>query len=480
MIYPFNKFLTITIIVITSACYAQLPYSVAFERCRTDPLLLSSHLAFQVREVVSGNVTYDWNGNKNMVPASTLKLITTASAVGILGADFKFETQLAYTGTIDSISGTLNGNLYLLGNGDPTWGSFRYKTLPQFFDSILVSQIKKLKIKKINGAIVVDASAFDQNPIPDYYSWSDMGNYYGTGAYALNVHENLYYLDLQPNGVNDSTVVLGTRPSLSLDFANKIKTGQIGSGDNAFIYGGPFDNFRYLQGTIPAGKSIFTIKGALPNPPLYMANYIHQLIINQQVKIDKMPFVTYEPITQKKNIIYQFYSPSLKEIITQTNHKSINLYAEALLKTIGYRVYRLGTINNGVKAIKAYWGKKNVDFNNVNLYDGSGLSPANGISARVFTNMIHKMYNDKKFNIFFESLPVAAQSGTLSNLCKGTLASNNLRAKSGNINNVTAYTGYVKNKAGVLLCFSIIANQYSCDNSYVIKQFEKVLNALAE
>lgn len=470
--------MVITVFLLGTSVKAQTSYAKAFEELKSDPVLQNSHLSFHVMEALSGKVLYDWQSEKSMIPASTFKLVTTASALNILGSEFKFKTTLSYSGFLDSL-GTLQGNLYLTGEGDPTWGSFRYKTLSQFFDSVVLKEINRLGLKNINGSIIVDVSKFDQNPIPDYYSWTDIGNYYGTGSYALNVHENMYYLDLIPTTLNDSVLISGTRPKLPLVFQNNLTTAPSGTGDNAYIFGSPFDNYRYLSGTIPLGKSIFTIKGALPHPPLYMANYLNDLLQNENIKILNPPVVTYKPINETRNKIYQFSSPSLKEIITQTNHRSINLYAEALLKAIGFKQYNYGTVGNGVKAIKAYWTKKKVNIISANIYDGSGLSPSNNLSANVFTKILSLMYQEDKSNIFYNSLPVASKSGTLANLCLGTAASNNLRAKSGNINNVTAYAGYVKNMAGKMLCFSIIVNNYSCDNSYVISKLDKVMSSLA-
>ncbi len=135
--------------------------------------------------------------------------------------------------------------------------------------------MKQAGISKIEGNIVGDASIFDSQLIPDTWIWEDMGNYYGSGACGLNINENFYKLYFKPNAVGKLATVLRTEPEIpEITFSNEMETGSASSGDQGYIFGAPFTYNRTLRGSIPAGRSEFAIKGALPNPPLQCASWL--------------------------------------------------------------------------------------------------------------------------------------------------------------------------------------------------------------
>jgi D-alanyl-D-alanine carboxypeptidase/D-alanyl-D-alanine-endopeptidase (penicillin-binding protein 4) len=130
--------------------------------------------------------------------------------------------------------------------------------------------------------------------------------------------------------------------------------------------------------------------------------------------------------------------------------------------------------------VTAYWKDRGVDVSGFSMADGCGLSRANIITTKTETQILCKMIKDKNFDVFYKSLPIAGKSGSLGSLCEGTFAENNLRAKSGYIHMVRSYAGYVKNRKGDLLCFSVIANNYECSATEMKKKLERLLIAIAE
>ncbi|HSH67196.1 MAG TPA: D-alanyl-D-alanine carboxypeptidase, partial [Bacteroidia bacterium] len=170
----------------------------------------------------------------------------------------------------------------------------------------------------------------------------------------------------------------------------------------------------------------------------------------------------------------------LDKIVYWTNMKSINLYAEHLLKFISYKKTGLGMETKGIQIITNYWKERGVDISGFSMNDGCGLARANVITTKTEVQILSKMVKDKNFDAFYKSLPIAGKSGSLGNIGDGTFAENNLRAKSGYISMARGYAGYVKNRKGDLLCFSVLVNNYECSPTEMKRKLEKLLIAIAE
>lgn len=454
-----------------------------------DPNFQFAQIGFSLKSLASGKTLLDVNGSKTMMVASNTKLVTTAAALEILGEDFTFKTLVEYTGKIDA-NGTLNGDLIIHGAGDPTLGSDRFKGYPEMDElfKLWVEKIKLLKIKKITGNIIADQEIFEENSIPDGWMWMDIANYYGAGVTGLNINENLYRLYFNKNSVNGSVAeVLKTDPIIpDLQFSNYVTVAPKGSGDNCYIYGAPYSNAHILQGTIPSGDISFIVKGAIPDPSFLSAHYLKGLLTNGGIAVDgyattsRMLRIQNKLLSTDRKIVYTQVSPPLKDIVKITNMLSVNLYAEALLKMVGYKVLGKGTTLEGTKAIVDFWKTKGVKMPGFFMADGCGLSSLSTFTSDQITDILKITASSKNVKAFKESLPVAGISGTLSNFCKGTVAEKNLCAKSGNMQRVTSYAGYVNNAGGELLCFNITFNGFGADNSIVKKKVEKLMILLAE
>jgi D-alanyl-D-alanine carboxypeptidase/D-alanyl-D-alanine-endopeptidase (penicillin-binding protein 4) len=168
------------------------------------------------------------------------------------------------------------------------------------------------------------------------------------------------------------------------------------------------------------------------------------------------------------------------EIIKQTNVESINLYAEALLKTIGKQQLNDGSTVSGSKAVRSFWTDKGFNLKGFNMEDGSGLSRLNYISAEQMCKFLQFAYKQNNFETFKNTLAIAGRTGTLETLADGTTAEGRIFAKSGSMSKVRSYSGYVQTKSGKLLCFSIIINNYTCGSAEIRQKLEKLMVLLAE
>jgi serine-type D-Ala-D-Ala carboxypeptidase/endopeptidase (penicillin-binding protein 4) len=457
------------------------------ESLKKDKALQHAVWSVSVMNTKKDTLIAEYNSNISLVPASTLKIVTTAAALSILGSDFIFETQLLYDGELDTVSGILKGNLFIKGGGDPTLGSEYFKDKK---DSLTVLEkwaviLKAKGIKKIEGAIIGDAGIFEDNMVPSQWIWSDMGNYFGAGACGLSYNDNKYKVLYKSGAPGTAASVIRIVPEIpGMQLVSSVTAG--GSDDNAFIYGSPYSNYRSASGTIPANRNNYDIEGSIPDPALFCAQAFEQALKNIDVLVVKKATTvralkeTNEYKDPTKKILHKHYSPTLDKIVYWTNLKSLNLYAEHLLKYIAYKKTGYGSGAAGTDIVTAFWKNKGVDTGGFFMNDGCGLARANAITTKTEAQILRLMTKDKNYTAFYNSLPVAGKSGSLGSLCDGTFAENNLRAKSGYITRARGYAGYVKNKKGELLCFSVLANNYDCSPAEMKLKLEKILIAIAE
>lgn len=468
-------------ITIVCACFyflqtpAQSNINNAFETFKNHPDLKNASIGFYAFNIDDNKELINFNGDLALIPASTLKLITTATALEIFGKDYTFETKVAYSGTIKN--GILNGNIYIVGGGDPALGSHRYQSFYGDFFGKWIKAIKLLGIDSINGQIVGDASIFD-NEIPPTWIWQDLGNYFGSGANGLSIYENFYKLHL--SSINGVTIadIQPTIPQLSIN--NYLQAGN-SHRDLSYIYGGPYQYNRYISGEIPKNKSRFTVKGSIPDPAFLCTYQLDSLLTKSGINIHLPPTtlrLSSNKVIDKLTKITSTYSPRLESIITQTNLYSINLYAEHLLNHIGLSIKNKGNYASGIEAVIDFWKSKGIDVGGMNLHDGSGLSRFNTLTTKQLAAIMQYMSKGKNNAVFENSLAVAGKSGTLSSFAQNTAAEGNINGKSGYMTNVRSYAGFVTTKSNKKAVFAIIVNNYNCTAYEMKKMLEKVLIGL--
>ncbi len=452
-----------------------------------DPQMRSASWGVAVVDPENGKILFEHDGYRGLTTASTMKAITTATALGILGPDFRFETHLAHDGIIED--SVLKGNLYIQGDGDPTLGSDRLGEkfgLEQVL-STWAEAVHEAGIKRVEGAIIADDRIFTSQLTPSEWPWEDMGNYYGAGAAGLNIHENMYRLDFRSRGTGTLTQVLRTEPAMAdLTFVNEVTAGRSGSGDNAYIFGAPFTYVRYLRGTIPPNRSVFSIKGSMADPAMTTARWLHEELNTCGIEVvgdftsTRVLWAENDLPHSKMEVIHTFQSAPLSQIVGETNRESINLYAEALAKRLAVAQDQPGSTEAAVNVIENYWQAEGVNVSGMYLKDGSGLSPNNAVSARQMAQIMGRAYRSSYGEVFNASLPVAGRSGTLSRMLRGTIAEGNLRAKSGYIGGVRAYTGYVDLPDGKTVAFAMLINHCACGASAMRQKLESMMVALAK
>ncbi|MCK5740343.1 D-alanyl-D-alanine carboxypeptidase/D-alanyl-D-alanine-endopeptidase, partial [bacterium] len=349
----------------------------------------------------TGKVLLAENPNKTLAPASCLKTVTSAAAIELLGPDYRFETRLEYDGYIkDSV---LYGNLYIIGGGDPTLGTSRIDSVldtPELITS-WTKALRDMGIRDVYGDIIADDEFFDNNSVPAGWPWIDLGNYYGAGTSGLCLNENLYKLVFKPGKrAGEPAQIIRTEPIVpGLAFINYMKTGHRGSGDNGYIFGAPNQWRHTLRGTVPAGPAEFTIKGSLPNPAKLMAQLFKAELEMQGRLVQGRALTSAEDgqSVRARTVLFRYYSPELRDIVYFLNKRSINLYAEQLIKVIGKEKGSGATLESGIQVVEKFLKDLGVSTGGLFLHDGSGLSPFNRITPQQLAQMLAKMTRKDSF-----------------------------------------------------------------------------------
>jgi D-alanyl-D-alanine carboxypeptidase/D-alanyl-D-alanine-endopeptidase (penicillin-binding protein 4) len=474
-----------------SLSFAQVPQPVR-QLLKAD-YMQGASFSLMAKNTASGEILYSYDERRQITPASVLKVVTTAAALELLGEEYSFPTSLEYTGEVTN--GILKGDLYIKGSGDPSLGSVHIATGRDNFtleQAVFISQwidaLKKAGISRIDGRIIADETVFDTEGISPKWLQEDIGSYYGAGSYGLNIFDNLYHLYLASGAAGETPHITGSEPEMpSLRFHNYIKAATVAT-DSAFIIGGLYSDDRYLYGVIPASQSRRTIKGDIPDPPLFLSQYFKKRIEQAGIPVGKestsIRNLGQDPGEGKeKQHIVTTFSPALRKLIRITNERSHNLYADALLKTTG-KAYQpenkevISSFGKGVKEMEAFWSGKGLDVSSLHIYDGSGLSATDKVSALFITDvLVYMATQSPKSEAFIQSFPLAGREGTVRNFLKGTPLEGRTRLKSGGMSRVRSYAGYIR-KDGQEYAVSVIINNYNCGNREITQALERLFTAL--
>lgn len=448
------------------------------------PYMRGASFSLVVKDVQEGRTVYSYDTDRLQSPASVLKTVATATALEILGEDYRYPTTLEYDGILEN--GTLEGNLYIKGSGDPSLGSSHFAPRQNKFLSTWIAALQKAGIKHITGSVISDESIFDTEGVSIKWLREDMGNYYAPGSYGISIFDNMYKLSLQTGAAGTRPVLKGTEPDIPfIRFKNYLKAAPVSS-DSAYIIGAPLDDVRYLYGVLPANREAYVLKGDIPDPALYLARYLTDQLQQKGSTGGRGPScyrIEVEENRWKKGErkeIVTTYSPTLREIASICNHVSHNLYADALVKTVGlqYKPRRnemISSFGRGVQVVKEYWEKKGLDVFPLRMNDGSGLAPADKVSAGFMGELLVYMATESAVSdAFIASLPQAGIEGSVRNFLKGSKLQGKARLKSGGITGVRSYAGYIT-KDGKTYAVAVFSNNYSCSMSRMTGALEKLL-----
>jgi len=443
--------------------------AAAVHKLEADSTMRHAILGFYVVDAATGAVVFDRNGQVGLAPASCQKLFTSGAALDLLGPDYRYTTRLGYSGRIEE--GILKGNLYLIGSGDPTLGSWRYdSTKEEVVLKRFARAVREARIRQYTGNLIVDDSRWGTDVVPRGWIWEDIGNYYGAGAWGLNWHENQYDIRLRAGkAVGDSVTIVDTGGEIVPEaWVNELRTGAPGSGDNAYVFLPPYGAIAFLRGTVPLQKQETVISGSLTMPARHAGVLLQDKLFREGIQCKGNVEAALElsmmkdSMTHSEAFIGESVSPRLDSINYWFLTRSINLYGEALIKTLALEKVGMASTEKGVEIVRDFWGQRGIDRSAIHIVDGSGLSPQNRVTTHALVSVLQYARTRPWYPAFYQALPLI----------------NGMHMKSGAIGGARSYAGYQVAADGKEYVFSIIVNNYDGSSAEVIKKLFEVLNII--
>ena len=441
-----------------------------------------------VVDLDAGRVLYDRNATKRFIPASNMKLLTTAAALDALGPDFRYRTRLYASG--DVRNGTLEGGLVVRGAGDPTLGG-RYndgdltRTFRDWADSLQAQGIRRVR-----GVVVGDDDVFDDVHLGQGWQWDDLKWYYGAEISGLQFNEGTVHVRLRGTSPGAAARLTADPDFGYARFVNRSTT-TAGGGIREGYDRALSDNVFTVTTSVPAGRTE-TENLSVVNPTDYflstMVGVFRQRGIEVTAELVDVDEWGRRPRYEALRRVAEHVSPPLSEIALQTNADSNNLYAEHLLRTLGAYVYQgadlpTGSAFAGYAAMEPFLQRIGVAPESFRVADGSGLSALNRLTPVGLVAVLREMHEhaDRATGrAFYESLAVGGQSGTLERRYRSGDARGNVHAKTGYISGARTLSGYVTSASGHRIAFSLLCNNYTVSTGTVNRAQDEIVEMLAD
>jgi D-alanyl-D-alanine carboxypeptidase/D-alanyl-D-alanine-endopeptidase (penicillin-binding protein 4) len=413
----------------------------------------SGKFGVMIVSLTRGDTLFAQNAGAMMQPASTMKLFSTAVALDRFGPEHTFSTDVLRDGTVGA-DGTLQGNLYLRADGDPSMSARFYKD-PNLPMNTLARSVAAAGIKRVTGDLVFDASAFDDRKVPEGWKARNLGAAYSAKVSALSLNENLVWVVVAPSG-DGAHVVLEPATS-TIPLRSTVR--QVGGSSGRIAARRAADGGIDVSGTIGSASRPLKYSLVVDDPALFTAGALRSALETNGVAVTGQVRPAKSPTTAVK--VASFTSPPLSEIVSEMNRESINIVAELLFRDAGRASAPNGmsSADVGLANLREFLTKKaGTDPAGVHVFDGSGLSTLDSLTPRTMIHVLSYAHRGPWSSAFHGSLPVAGESELLRRRMRGTPAEGNLHAKTGTTDTTIGLGGYVTAKNGEIVAFSFIYN----------------------
>jgi serine-type D-Ala-D-Ala carboxypeptidase/endopeptidase (penicillin-binding protein 4) len=450
----------------------------------SNPLAARSNIGIQVVDLKTGKPVYARNDTRFFLPASNMKLFTTALALLKLGPTYRFETRVIQEAS---------GNVTLVGSGDPSMSGRAYPYRhgepagpPLRAIEDLADQAVASGLTRVRGDIVGDDRLYAWSPFPPSWTQDDAKGENGAPVSALTVTDNLITITFAPGAKPGDLAKLSLIPSLEY-FAidNRILT-VAGTGEpQVAMTKVPGGRQILFEGTIPAGGASHHALVALDDPAFYAACALYDALTRRGVTIDGHPVARHRsadtPYTAPEGtILATRSSPPAAQLIQMADKVSENLHAELLLRETGRMEYKSGTHEAGLSALEAFFSQIGGTPGDARIDDGSGLGRNTLVTPRLLTRLLAYMYNTNQRDTWVAMLPVGGVDGTLAGRLCCASETHAIRAKTGTLNRAIALSGYAESKARGTLAFSILVNDFGASETEVREWIDRIASALVD
>lgn len=457
------------------------------------PAFAHAFVGMRVVRLSDGRLLYARNAERLFVPASNMKLFTTALALTKLGADYRLATQIGSEVPIGA-EGTLAGDLELIGGGDPSLSGREYPYRNHApagavysFAPIeeLVDQLVAHGLKRIEGNIVGDDSRYVWEPQPGPWSSDSASREYGAPVSALILHDNTFMLTLRPaEHIGQLARIALAPPFENFVIDNHVATIERGVPRVRF-YRSASGRELHLWGTIPKTDPGTVEELAIGDPALYAAEVLRDALARRGISVrgeavarHRFPDETAEASPPPPVVLAEHRSPPLVELLQVVDKVSENLHAEVMLRETAVAVEHTGSREAGLAAMDEYLAATGITRAEYQFTDGSGLSPSTLVSPAAITKLLVHMYQTPQRDEWVSLLPIGGEDGTLEHRFAGHAEARAIHAKTGTLDHVKAISGYADTLSNGRVAFSLLVNHFEEPSPAVTKAIDGLVLSL--
>jgi serine-type D-Ala-D-Ala carboxypeptidase/endopeptidase (penicillin-binding protein 4) len=485
---------------LASALALAVPLAAADLSSHLDRLIDSasalSHafVGMHVVQLSNGRVLYARNSERLFIPASNMKLFTTALALSKLGMDYRLSTQIVAEAPLDA-EGTLPGDLELIGGGDPSLSGREYpyrSHSPAFavysFRAIdeLADQLAARGLKRVEGNIVGDDTRYAWEPQPGPWSSDSATREYGAPVSALILHDNTFALTLRPGAhAGDLARIALTPPFENFAIDNRVLTVEHGERKIEF-YRSALGRELHIWGTIPKGDAGYAQELAIGDPALYAAEVMRAALLQRGISIHgdalaRHRFPDEKAADPKPDVVLaERRAPPLLDLLQVVDKVSQNLHAEVFLREAGIASGRPGSREAGLAAMDEFLTGIGVNREEYQFTDGSGLSRDTLVSPAAIIKLLAYMNQSPHRDAWVNLLPIGGEDGTLGSRFAGRPEARAIHAKTGTLDHVKALSGYADTPSYGRVAFSLLVNNFEEPGPGVTKTIDELVLALLQ
>jgi D-alanyl-D-alanine carboxypeptidase/D-alanyl-D-alanine-endopeptidase (penicillin-binding protein 4) len=417
----------------------------------------SGNWGAMVVSLTRGDTLYSANAGDLMLPASTMKLFTSALAFDTFGPEHQFTTTVLRDGTVGA-DGTLTGNLVLRGGGDPGLSGRYYRAPAEGPMATLARMVAGAGIKRVSGDLIADASAFESKRVPDGWLARYLESGYAARVSALSMNENLATVVITPRPNGGAASVYLDPPSSTVPVTSSART-VMGSKGDKLVIRRQADGRIDVRGWIGSKAGTRSYLVVIDDPAPWVAGTLRSALAAQGVTVTGQ--VRVGSATSNAVTVATLASPPLTRLASAMNRESINHFAELLFRDVAHvsNPEHIGSAEHGNTALRKFMANKvGATATDVTAADGSGLSTLDRVTARSLVQLLSYSHRASWSADFHASLPVAGESELLRHRMRYTPAQGNLHAKTGTTNDVIGLAGYVTARDGEVLAFAFLYN----------------------
>ena len=443
-------------------------------------------IGVHVVDLRTGNTLYGHNEETLFLPASNMKLFTSALALTTLGPQYRFETRLLLTP---------EGDLVLVGSGDPSISSRDYPYTkngnggdPLAPLDALVDQAIAAGLTEVPGDVVGDDRAYPWSPYPNSWTEDDMLFDYGAPVSALSFNDNVFSITVRPGAGRGQLSLASITPKVEYFAIDNRVTTVAGSGNRIRVERVPGKRQFLLRGTIGVRSGPVGFTRAVDDPALFTATALYDALLRRGVPVRGHPVARHRGVEDPEDAAGEVHgdllavrqSPPLSQLLEVLEKVSQNLHAELMLREVGRVSQGQGTVDAGLKAMAEMLKVAGVPDGEFHSEDGSGLARNDEVTPHALTHLLSYMANSIYSLTWMSYLPIGGVDGTLERRLCCAISQTRVHAKTGSLSRSVALSGYAMTASGEQRAFSILVNNFSTPSSAVRSLVDKIALVVAE